>query len=75
MEPAAGVASIEHIQGFRKGNTEKLVNQTFVRADSHAPKIDEYLSWNMAVTPAATIPKASNTTPNTVAHFGNLHWL
>jgi 5'-3' exonuclease len=24
MEPAAGVASIEHIQGFRKGNTEKL---------------------------------------------------
>jgi len=56
-------------------NAIKAMNQTFVRADSHAPKIDEYLSWKIAVTPAATMPKASNTTPNTVAHFGNLHWL
>ena len=55
-------------------NAIKAMNQTFVRADSHAPKIDEYLSWKMAVMPAATRPKTNNTMPNTFAHIGNLHW-
>ena len=33
-----------------------------------------YLSWKMAVMPAATRPKTNNTMPNTFAHIGNLHW-
>lgn len=85
----SGFANIVHIQApinVKRGypseikaptptNAIKAMNQTFVRADSHASKMDEYLSWKMAVTPAATMPKANNTTPNTVAHFGSLHWL
>lgn len=36
-------------------NAINAMNQILVRADSHAPEIDECLSWKMAVITATTI--------------------